>query len=86
MPSLPDKRACNYPERIHERLSGALQAALEAVPVSKCGPKQKCGITREMIGKVERRERCVIAALSPSRGSAGLFSRRRRDSPIQDCG
>jgi transcriptional regulator with XRE-family HTH domain len=53
MPNRPDKEAYRYAERIRARLGRVLQEALEKKPITKYGLEQKCGITREMIGRVE---------------------------------
>ena len=53
MPSTPDRKSYLYAERLRERLPRALQEAREAVPITKYGLAQKCGITRQMIGQIE---------------------------------
>ena len=47
-------RAYDYAERIRTRLPGRLKRAREAAGLSRYGLEQRCGISREMIGKIER--------------------------------
>ncbi|MBI3878566.1 MAG: hypothetical protein HY301_00680 [Verrucomicrobia bacterium] len=56
MPATSAKQAHEYAERIRARLPRAFQAALEAVPVTKYGLEQKCGVSREMMKCVESGE------------------------------
>ena len=69
MPSTPDNHeAHDYAERIRERLPRRLQELREAAQLSKYGLERESGISREMIGRVERGDAnpslCVTAQLS----------------------
>ena len=53
-PQLSKRRAYDYAERIRARLPGRLQTARVAAGLSRYGLEQRSGISREMIGKIER--------------------------------
>ena len=68
MPSNGNHEAHDYAERIRARLPRRLQELREAAGLSKYGLERESGISREMIGKVERGvanpSLCVTAQLS----------------------
>ena len=53
-PQSSKRRAYDYAERIRARLPGRLQRARLAAGLSRYGLEQRSGISREMIGKIER--------------------------------
>ncbi len=73
MPSSPaNHHAHDYAERVRERLPRRLQELRVAYGLSRYGLERESGISREMIGKVERGTAnpslCVMAQLSCALG------------------
>jgi len=68
IPTTPDNEAHNYAERIRARLPRRLRELREAAGMSKHALARTSGISREMIGRVERAKAnpslCVTAQLS----------------------
>lgn len=60
--------AYDYAERVLARLPAALQAELERAGLTEYGLQQTSGISREMIGRVARKDAnpsiCVLAQMS----------------------
>lgn len=72
MPTKRDKESYEYAERIRAGLPRLLQSLREAVPVSKYGLQQRCGISRQMITQIETGESIptvyVLAKICPALG------------------
>ncbi len=56
MPSNDSHQAHDYAERIRERLPRKLQDAREAAKLSKYALWRKCGVSRDMISRIEAGE------------------------------
>jgi transcriptional regulator with XRE-family HTH domain len=79
-----DKEAYQYAERIRARIPRVLQAAREAMPVTKYTLAKRSGITREMIGRIEAGKAvpgpCVLAQICHTLGlTLSEFVRRLED-------
>jgi transcriptional regulator with XRE-family HTH domain len=68
MPSAKDKSHHDYAERVRKRLPRALQELRESRRMSKYALEQKCGISREMLSKIEKGKSnpsfCTVAQVS----------------------
>ena len=69
MPATPNHEAHNYAERIRARLPRRLQELREACGMSMYALWLKCGVSRDMISRIEGGEFRIVSEYSAAKGS-----------------
>ena len=83
MPSNENHEAHDYAERIRKRLPRKLQDAREAAKLSMYSPWQKCGVSRDMISRIEGGESIPTLHVSVRLLSIAFPASKFEPLPIQ---